>query len=57
MLKRIAYGTLSIITMMAFSVLMWIVILTPEKTIYGEYTQPFKYWTDDVYFQQNFIKE
>ena len=48
-------GILGLMIMSIISMMMWIVILTPEKTLDGEYTQPFKYWTDDTYFQQNFI--
>ena len=54
-MQKILFGTLGFIVMLMFSILLWIMILTPEKTKYGEFTQPFKYWTDDSYFQQNFI--
>lgn len=54
-MKKILTGLFGLVMMSIISMMMWIVILTPEKTLDGEYTQPFKYWTDDTYFQQNFI--
>ena len=56
-MQKILVGTLGLITMSMMSMLMWVLILTPEKTIYGEYTQPYKYWTDDQYFKENFVRE
>jgi len=52
---KILLGTLGLLGITVFSMMFWLILLTPEKTINGQYTQPFKYWTDDVYFQQNFI--
>jgi hypothetical protein len=31
-----------------------ILIMTPDKTSSGEYTNVWKYWTDNAYFNQNF---
>lgn len=38
----------------AIMAMMIMCALTPEKTNKGEYTQPFKYWTSDKYFNDNF---
>ena len=46
---------LGFITLTMFSMLLWLIAMTPEKTKYNEYTQPFKYWTDNVYYNDNFI--
>lgn len=37
-------------------VLVFIILgfMTPEFTKYDEYTDVIKYWTDDVYFRNNF---
>ena len=29
-------------------------IITPDKTNSGKYTNFWKYWTDDIYFTENF---
>lgn len=54
-MQKFLLGTFGLLTITVFSIMFWVILLTPEKTINGEYTQPFKYWTDDVYFEQNFI--
>lgn len=54
-MQKLLIGTFGLLTITVFSIMFWVILLTPEKTINGEYTQPFKYWTDDVYFEQNFI--
>ena len=54
-MQKLLLGTFGLLTITVFSIMFWVILLTPEKTINGEYTQPFKYWTDDVYFEQNFI--
>lgn len=46
---------LSLMALTMFSMLLWLIAMTPEKTIHNEYTQPFKYWTDNVYYSDNFI--
>lgn len=55
MIRKICEGIICGIVGFIIIATMFICIFTPEKTIKGEYTQPFKYWTDDTYFQQNFI--
>jgi len=37
--------------------MMVLAILTPDKTMSGNYTDLFSYWTDDDYYQQNFVDE
>lgn len=54
-MRKILDGIFCVIVGTAIMTMMFICILTPEKTKYGEFTQPFKYWTDNSYFQQNFI--
>jgi hypothetical protein len=56
-MKRIAYGMLGITMLTLLSCLFWMIVLTPEKTLNGEYTQPLKYWTDNTYFVQNFTNK
>lgn len=47
----------SALILLVCTMLFMICILTPEKTNSGYYTDPYKYWTDDNYFQQNFTTE
>ena len=56
-MRKILYGTFSILILILMSVMFWVILLTPEKTLDGQYTQPFKYWTDNQYFAQNFIPQ
>ena len=52
-MKYCIYVVLSLIAL--FMVMIFIMcIITPEKTIHGEYTNPVKYWTSDSYFKDNF---
>lgn len=53
-MRRFLDGLFCIIVGMVFTTTMMLCILTPEKTDKGEYTQPFKYWTDNQYFNDNF---
>lgn len=53
-MKKILDGMICVIIGTAIMTMMFICILTPEKTNKGEYTQPFKYWTDNTYFNENF---
>lgn len=55
-MKKIVYGMFGMMILTLLSCLFWMIVLTPEKTNNGEYTQPLKYWTDNTYFVQNFIK-
>lgn len=34
--------------------LVFICLITPEKDKNGNFTQPYKYWTDSAYFEANF---
>ena len=54
-MRKILDGILCVIFGTAMMTMLFMCVLTPEKTNEGEYTQPYKYWTDDTYFQQNFI--
>ena len=53
MMKYCVYAVLSIIALLMVMMLLMCVI-TPEKTVYGEYTNPVKYWTSDAYVRNNF---
>lgn len=35
-------------------IMLMLLIMTPDKTKSGEYTNAWKYWTSDAYFNQNF---
>ena len=35
-------------------IIMFVCIMTPEKTKDGTYTDIYKYWTDDAYLCRNF---
>ena len=54
MLKKI----LSVIALLIIATIVVVVVLicmiTPEKTMHGTYTNPYKYWTDDAYLCANF---
>lgn len=34
--------------------LILVALITPEKDKNGNYTQPYKYWTDSAYYEANF---
>lgn len=53
MVKVIEYS-LGTLLGMTFVLMFMLCILTPEKDKYGDYTQPFKYWTSESYFEQHF---
>lgn len=53
-MRKFLDGLFCIIVGMVITTTMMMCVLTPEKTNKGEYTQPFKYWTDNTYFVQNF---
>lgn len=46
--------TLLIICSVVFMTVMFVCVMTPEKTKDGVYTSPYKYWTDNVYYCENF---
>jgi len=37
-----------------FTLVFMLCLLTPEKTKYNTYTDPYKYWTSDAYLCENF---
>lgn len=53
-MRKFLDGLFCIIVGTAMMTIVFMCVLTPEKTNKGEYTQPFKYWTDDTYFNENF---
>lgn len=54
MMKYFTYTVLGVAILLMIMMLL-MCIVTPEKTIYGEYTNPVKYWTSDTYFNSNFV--
>ncbi len=52
-MKYCVYFVMGLIGMLLVMVFL-MCIVTPEKTAYGEYTNPVKYWTSDVYVRDNF---
>ena len=52
-MKYCVYTVLSIIALLMVMMLI-LCVITPEKTVYGEYTNPVKYWTSDAYVRNNF---
>ena len=47
--------TLLIVFSMVFMTVVFVCIMTPEKTKDGVYTSPYKYWTSDTYYCENFV--
>lgn len=43
--------------MLASMVVFILILLTPDKTNAGEYTDVIRYWTDDTYYNINFVDE
>ena len=52
-MKYATYIVLALIAMLMVTVFI-MCIITPEKTSFGEYTDPIKYWTSDAYVRNNF---
>lgn len=52
-MKYAIYIVLAFIAMLMVMVFI-MCIITPEKTSFGEYTDPIKYWTSDAYVRNNF---
>lgn len=50
MLKNVA----CVVCRLLIVFMLAILVLTPDKTKSGEYTNLWKYWTDDAYFTSNF---
>ena len=53
MMKYCVYTVLGIIALLMVRMRI-LCVVTPEKTVYGEYTNPVKYWTSDAYVRNNF---
>ena len=53
-MRKILDGILCVIFGTAMMTMIFMCVLTTEKTNKGEYTQPFKYWTDNTYVNENF---
>lgn len=46
------------ITVVLMSIFVFILcLLTPDKTNAGEYTNVIEYWTNDTYYNINFVDE
>jgi hypothetical protein len=43
--------------MLASTVAFILILLTPDKTNAGEYTNVIEYWTNDTYYNINFVDE
>ena len=43
--------------LLASTVAFILILLTPEKTNAGEYTNVIEYWTNDTYYNINFVDE
>lgn len=54
MIKAI-YISIVLVLLSGMMLMMVLLTLTPEKTSYNEYTQPYKYWTSNTYYCVNFI--
>ena len=55
-MKYFVYGVLSLMVVLMMLVML-MCFFTPNKDKYGNFTQPIKYWTDNVYFENNFKQE
>lgn len=53
-MRKFVENSLGIIFGMVVLTMITLCVITPEKTNKGEYTNPYKYWTDDTYFNENF---
>ena len=50
------FPILPILTGCLIAILFVIVLMTPNKTPSGQYTDAVKYWFDDNYYQTEFVK-
>jgi len=53
-MSKIVYNSIMVVIMMSFVTLAVLLVLTPERTSYGDYTSFVKYWTSDAYLEANF---
>ena len=47
---------LPIFASLLIALLLVMSLLTPDRTNRGQYTNPFKYWFDNEYYQTEFVK-
>lgn len=52
-MKVIYYG-LNTVILAGLMMILVLLVLTPEKTKYGTYTDIIKYWTSNEYLEANF---
>lgn len=53
-MHKIIYNSIMFVILEALFVLVVLLIMTPEKTERGEYTNLVKYWTNNKYVVDNF---
>lgn len=53
-MTRAMYNAIMLIIMFGMMFGTVLLIITPERTSYGEYTNVIKYWTNNAYVQANF---
>lgn len=53
-MHKIIYNSIMFVILEALFVLAVLLIMTPEKTNYGDYTNVVKYWTNNKYVVDNF---
>lgn len=54
MMRKFVENSLGIIFGMAILTMIMLCVITPDKTNNGEYTNLWKYWTNNQYFYDNF---
>jgi len=53
-MHKIIYNSIMFVILEALFVLAVLLIMTPEKTERGDYTNVIKYWTNNQYVMDNF---
>ena len=53
-MQKIIYNSIMFIILEVLLILAVLLIITPEKTKQGDYTNIIKYWTDNTYLKENF---
>ena len=53
-MHKIIYNSIMFIILEALFILTVLLIMTPEKTEQGDYTNVIKYWTNNQYVMDNF---
>jgi len=53
-MHKIIYNSIMFVILEALFVLVVLLIMTPEKTEQGDYTNVIKYWTNNQYVIDNF---